>query len=67
MKKDIDIDDILEKGEFKKITAYLKNNIQKYGALYNYNDLLKKYTGSSFNPKYYISYLKKKYTNLYRL
>ena len=65
MEKEIKLDQLLEKGEFKKIIKYLKNNIQKYGALYNYNQLLKMYTGYSFNPKYYISYLKTKYSKLY--
>ena len=67
MEKDIDIDGLLEKGKFKEITKYLRKNLQKYGALYNYNELLKMATGEKFNPKYYISYLKKKYKKLYRI
>ena len=67
MEKDIDIDDILSKGQFKKITDYLKVNLQKYGALYNYNDLLKMVTGETFKSKYYINYLTKKYKKLYKI
>ena len=65
MNKDLDIDDLLSKGKFKVITDYLKNNVQKYGALYDYNAILKLATGETFKPKYYISYLKKKYSKLY--
>lgn len=65
MDKEIDIDSLLEKGKFSEITKYLKNNLQKYGALYNYNDLLKLCTNETFKPKYYIDYLVKKYKKLY--
>lgn len=67
MEKDLDIDNLLSKGKFKVITDHLKNNIQKYGALYNYDQILKMATGESFKPKYYISYLKKKYSKLYNI
>ncbi len=65
MEKDIDVDALLEKGQFAKITDYLKKNIQKYGALYDYQTILEKYCGEKFDAKYYIAYLKKKYKALY--
>ena len=67
MEKDIDIDEILSKGQFKKITNYLKNNLQKYGALYNYDELLRMVTGEPFKSKYYVDYLTKKYKKLYKI
>ena len=67
MEKSINIDKALEKGNFRGIVSYLKNNLHKYGALYNYNQLLKKFTGKSFNSKYYITYLKNKYSKLYEI
>ena len=67
MSKDIDIDEILSKGQFKKITNYLKNNLQKYGALYNYDELLRMVTGEPFKSKYYVDYLTKKYKKLYKI
>lgn len=67
MEKDIDVDSLLEKGKFLEIEKYLKDNIQKYGALYNYEELLKMATGETFKPKYYINYLKKKYKTLYKI
>ena len=67
MNKDLRIDELLENNKFNVITDYLKNNIQKYGALYTYNEILLKATGKKFNPKYYIDYLKKKYSKLYNI
>lgn len=67
MKEDLDVDMLLEKGKFKKITDYLKKNIQHYGALYSYDEILLKATGEHFDPKYYIEYLKDKYGSLYEV
>ena len=65
MNKDLDVDKLLEKGQFRKISDYLKKNIQHYGALYDFNQILLMATGEEFNPHYYIDYLKDKYTKLY--
>jgi carboxypeptidase Taq len=67
MEKDLDIDAILEKGQFKKITDYLKKNVQRYGNLYTMEEILKKATGEGFDPHYYIDYLKEKYSLLYKI
>ncbi|MDO5440410.1 MAG: carboxypeptidase M32 [Erysipelotrichaceae bacterium] len=67
MEKKIKIDELLEKNKFAKIEEYLKDNLQKYGALYDYNSLLKMVTGEKFNPKYYVNYLKNKYKKLYKI
>ncbi len=65
MEKDIDVDGELEKGNFKAVTDWLKQNIHRYGALYDYDELMVKVTGEHFDPKYYIDYLKEKYQKLY--
>ena len=44
-----------------------KNNLQKYGALYNYDELLRMVTGEPFKSKYYVDYLTKKYKKLYKI
>ena len=67
IESEFDIDDVLSKGQFNKVTDYLKKNIQCYGALYDYNTILQKATNEKFNPKYYINYLKKKYKKLYNI
>ena len=65
MSEDLDVDKLLSTGKFKVITDYLKKNIQKYAALYNYETILKMASGEDFNPHYYIDYLKEKYQKLY--
>lgn len=66
MGQDIDIEKAL-KEDFSMITTYLKEHIQRYGALYDLNDILLKATGESFDPDYYIDYLKEKYSRIYKL
>lgn len=65
MREDLDVDTLLEKKQFKKITDYLKKNVQHYGALYDFETIVKKATGEAFDPHYYIDYLKEKYKTLY--
>lgn len=59
------IDQCLLEGNIAKINEYLRENIHKYGKLKTSNELLKDISGEEFNPKYYIDYLKEKYTSLY--
>ena len=66
MRKDMDVKKALS-DDFKKITLYLKDHVQKYGALYPLDEILIKATDQSFDPDFYISYLKEKYTALYHL
>ena len=65
MEKDLDIDNLLLNNKFEVIITYLKNNIQHNGALYNYDEILRKMSGEKFNPRYYIDYLKNKFQKLY--
>ena len=67
MEKDIDIDKLLSENKFNEIVDYLRDNIQFDGALHNYDYILNRATHESFNPNYYIEYLKNKYKNLYNL
>jgi len=67
MKEDLDVDALLEKGQFKKITDYLHKNVQHDGALYTFEQIVKRATGEDFDPHYYIDYLKEKYKALYNI
>ncbi|MBQ6559670.1 MAG: carboxypeptidase M32 [Erysipelotrichaceae bacterium] len=67
MSKELDVDETLAKGDFKILTDYLKNHIQKYGNLYDYDRILQIVTGELFDPHYYTDYLKEKYQKLYEL
>ncbi len=67
MNKQIDVDGLLEKGKYPAIQKWLKEKIQRYGALYTYDDLLKIATGKKFDPDHYIKYLKNKFKKLYKI
>lgn len=67
MQEKLNVDELLKQGEFYKIVEWLRDNIQKYGGLYNYDAILNKALGESFNPQYYIDYLKEKFTKIYQL
>ena len=65
MKKSIDIDAAIRKEDLSPVTGWLTENVHKQGVTLTPDELLKKATGESFNPKYYIDYLTEKFTDLY--
>ena len=67
MKKQIDIEDVLQSNHFEIITEWLKENVHKYGASLSMEEIVEKVTKEPFNPDYYINYLVDKYTTLYKL
>ena len=62
MKKELDFDGLLSKGE-----DWLKEKVHKYGKLKNTNEILLLATGEEFNADYYIDYLTEKFTKEYGL
>ena len=58
MKKDVDFDALMEKGDLAPITKWLNEHIHQYGSLYDPSVLLEKATGEPFNPAYYVEHLK---------
>lgn len=67
MKEEIDVEGALFEGNVAKITTWLKENIHQYGSAKNARELLKDVTGEELNTKYYIDYLTKKYSRLYKI
>lgn len=65
MKKDLDIPKIVRNNELDKINKWLKEKIHQFGSSKSPQELLLEVTKEEFNPKYYIQYLKEKYTKLY--
>lgn len=65
LKKELNIDEILERGELYKIREWLGEKIHKYGRLKETPEIIKEVTGEELNPKYYIEYLKEKYSKIY--
>lgn len=67
MEAELPVDELLAKGQFKQLEKWLKTKVQHDGALLKMDGILLRATGESFNPVYYINYLKAKYTELYQL
>jgi len=63
MKKEMNIDKKVEKGEFKEIREWLKEKIHKHGRKYNAEEIINNVCGEGLNQKKYIKYLEKKYLN----
>lgn len=61
------IDDILAKGEIKKITHWLNENIHQYGSSREPKEVLQKICGKEISAKPLIRYFKKKYESIYFL
>ena len=55
----------IEKGNFSIVNNWLHDNIHQYGTLYTPSELIKKVTGEELKSKYYIDYIKNKFSNLY--
>lgn len=67
MQQDFDVFADLEKGDFDRIHDWLGTKIHQHGLVYLPEELIVKATGETFNPKYYVDYLKEKYTAIYNL
>lgn len=67
MKKEMDVDRLLEQGELGVIREYLREHIHRFGKLRSSRQLLRDMTGEDFTPQYYLDYLTEKYARLYQL
>ena len=67
MRKDLDVDSLLENNRFEEIMNWLKEHIHTYGFRYEAPELMKMVTGEEFNVKYVLDYIEEKYTKLYQL
>ena len=67
MKKQIDVQKLLEESKYETIMAWLKEHVQKDGAMNSSLEVIEQATGELFNPANYTAYLKEKYTRIYNL
>ncbi|MGE0003775.1 MAG: carboxypeptidase M32 [Candidatus Izemoplasmatales bacterium] len=65
MKKDLDVDQLVRDNKISEINAWLKEKIHKYGGTKSPKELLLAVTGEPFDAKYYVEYLKNKYSEIY--
>ena len=68
MKQDIPTyDRDVTEGRFEGIHQWLKDNVHRYGAVYEPVELIKLVTGEELTSKYFIAYLNNKYSEIYNL
>lgn len=67
MRKTIDLDGCLEKGDFGPLTQWLSEHVHRHGAMLKPVALIEAVTGEPLNSKYYCDYLEKKYSAIYGL
>lgn len=64
MNKVVNVESVIENDHINIINYWLKENINKFGASLTTEEILVYATGEKFNPKYYIKYLKEKFSKL---
>lgn len=67
MKKDMKLESLISAGELAPIRQWLLKKIHIHGSRYMPQEIIKKVTGEELNPKYFVDYLEKKYTAIYKL
>ncbi len=55
----------IEKGDFKNIIVWLRENVHKYGRMMTADEIIKNVCGEGLNAKVFVNYLKNKYYELY--
>jgi carboxypeptidase Taq len=68
MLKDIpDVDAQIQDGDFKALTAWMRDKVHRHGAKFKPQELVQRITGSKIDQEPYIRYLTSKYSEIYQL
>lgn len=62
-----DLETEIAGGNFSVLNSWLRDNIYNHGRLYSSSELIQRATGEILNPRYFISYLTDKYSEIYKL
>ena len=60
-----DLQNQIEAGNTAQLLTWLRENIHRYGRMYDANELCRRVTGEELNFKYFMDYLKDKYGAVY--
>jgi len=61
IQRDLNISDVIARGDMNPIKMWLRDNIHKWGAIYSPKELQKKALGDVYDPEYLVKYLEQKY------
>ncbi len=67
MEKDMDVFAEVERGNLKAVSDWLIKNVFSIASVSTPDEWIRKITGESLNPDYYLDYLEDKFTKLYEL
>ncbi len=67
MKETLDIDSLMEEGNFAPINEWLDKNVHTFGKSKKNLEIIKDTCNEDFTPKYYIEYLKNKFETIYNI
>ena len=62
-----DLDERIARGEFGSLLEWLRRNVHRFGKIYEPKELIRRLTGESLNPSYFIYYITTKYSHIYSL
>ena len=65
IRKEIDFDRLIREDNLQEINDWLREKIHCFGSSIGPGEILERVTGESFNPSYYVRYLKEKYGELF--
>jgi len=66
IRKDIpNLDEQIEKAEFKPLLGWLVEKVHRHGAKFECQELVQRVTGSKIDPQPYLQYIETKYTEIY--
>lgn len=57
----------IEQGDTSQLLAWLRENIHQHGRFYTAQELCQRITGEPLNFKYFMEYVKEKFTGIYKL
>lgn len=67
-KRDLpELDEAFARGDFAPLREWLTRNIHRHGSRYRPDELCRRVTGQGLDPSVFVSYLRDKFTPLYRL
>ncbi|MGY0691733.1 carboxypeptidase M32 [Virgibacillus sp. FSP13] len=67
MAKELNLDDIIAKGNFDPIRQWLTSHIHQYGKMKKPLEIIQDVTNESLNPDYLVQYLTNKYADIYKV
>lgn len=67
MQKELDLDELLGKGDFETINAWMAEHVFKDANMINPKEWIRRVSGEDFSPEPFLDYLEKKYSEIYEI